>query len=108
MLQRVTGTLSGPPDVIYVKSKPHGSCAVLKNLLKDLKPLRGDYPKFFAFETATGMQDMVSDVHRAPETLLNSPHLLSMYQKPIGNVQAAQMPEWRASQRRSMENTDSH
>lgn len=59
--------------MIYVKSKPHGSCAVLKNLLNQrLKPLRGDYQKFFPFETTTGMCDVVSDACWATKALFGS------------------------------------
>lgn len=46
LLQRITGMLSGPHDVIYVESKPHGSCAFLKNLLNQrLKTSEGRLPK---------------------------------------------------------------
>lgn len=64
--------LPGPHDVIYVKTNHmHGFCSLLKNLLTVLKPLTGDYQKFFTYEAAMGMQNVVSHVCWDPETLFD-------------------------------------
>lgn len=46
-------------DMIYVKTHHMDLGSLLKNLLRVLKPLWGDYQKFFALETATGMHTVV-------------------------------------------------